>query len=58
MSFFAVEGGQNLIKPEHNNELQKSITGIVSAQKQKLIVINNMPEHVRFLIGLVPKGRL
>ena len=39
---FAVEGRQNLIQPEHNDELQKYITGIVSAQKHKLIAINNM----------------
>ena len=51
---FAVEGRQNLIKPEHNDELQKYITGIVSGQKQKLIAINNMPDHVHLLIGLQP----
>jgi putative transposase len=51
---FAVEGRQNLIKPEHNAELQKYITGIVSGQKQKLIAINNMPDHVHMLIGLQP----
>jgi REP-associated tyrosine transposase len=51
---FAVEGRQNLIKPEHNEELQKYITGIVSAQKQKLIAINNMPDHMHLLIGLRP----
>jgi putative transposase len=51
---FAVEGRQNLIKPEHNDELQKYITGIISAQKQKLIAINNMPDHVHLLIGLRP----
>jgi Transposase IS200 like len=43
---FAVEGRQNLIRPEHNDELQKYITGIVSGQKQKLIAINNMPDHL------------
>jgi len=32
---FAVEGRQDLIRPEHNDELQKYITGIVSGQKQK-----------------------
>ena len=32
---FAVEGRQNLIAPEHNDELQKYITGIVTGQKQK-----------------------
>jgi len=51
---FAVEGRQNLIKPEHNDELQKYITGIVSGQKQKVIAINNMPDHVHLLIGLQP----
>ena len=49
---FAVEGRQNLIKSEHNDELQKYITGIVSGQKQKLIAINNMLDHVHLLIGL------
>ena len=42
---FAVEGRQNLIKPEHNDELQKYITGTISAQKQKMIVINNTEEE-------------
>jgi REP element-mobilizing transposase RayT len=51
---FAVEGRQNLIKPEHNGELQKYITGIVVGQKQKLIAINNMPDHVHLLVGLKP----
>jgi putative transposase len=49
---FAVEGRQNLIEPRHNEELQKYITGIVSGQKQKLLAINNMPDHVHLLVGL------
>jgi REP element-mobilizing transposase RayT len=55
---FAVEGRQNLIKPEHNDELQKYITGIVSAQKHKLIAINNMPDHLHLLVGLRPDASL
>jgi len=51
---FAVKGRQNLIKPEHNNELQKYITGIISGQKQKLIAINNMPDHLHLLVGIKP----
>ena len=51
---FAVEGRQNVIRAEHNDELQKYITGIVSGQKQKLIAINNMPDHVHLLLGLRP----
>lgn len=36
---FAIEGRQSLVIPEHNDELQKYITGIVSAQNHKLIAI-------------------
>lgn len=55
---FAVEGRQNLIAPEHNDELQKYITGIVTAQRHKLIAINNMPDHLHFLVGLRPDAAL
>jgi putative transposase len=55
---FAVEGRQNLIKTEHNDELQKFITGIVSGQKQKLIAINNMPDHLHLLVSLRPDSSL
>jgi putative transposase len=48
---FAVERRQNLIPPEHNQELQQFITGIVTAQKHKLIVINNRPDHLHLLVG-------
>ncbi|HEX3625946.1 MAG TPA: IS200/IS605 family transposase [Verrucomicrobiae bacterium] len=49
---FAVEGRQNLIRVQHNDELQKYITGIVSGEKQKMIAINNMPDHLHLLVGL------
>jgi putative transposase len=55
---FAVESRQNLIDPQHNDELQKYITGIVSAQRQKLIAINNMPDHAHILIGQRPDSVL
>jgi putative transposase len=55
---FAVPGRQNLIRPEHNEELQKYMTGIVARQKQKLIAINNMPDHVHILSGLKPSMAL
>ena len=51
---FAVQGRQSLIQPERNDELQKYITGIVTNQGQKLIAINNMPDHLHLLIGLKP----
>ena len=51
---FAVQGRQNLIRPERKEELQKYITGIVSGQGQKLIAIHCMPDHTHVLIGLKP----
>lgn len=55
---FAVEGRQNLISQEHNDQLQKYIVGIVSGQKHKLIAINNMPDHMHLLIGQRPDSSL
>ncbi len=49
---FAVEGRQSLIPAEHNAEFQKYISGIISGQGQKLIAVNNMPDHVHLLVGL------
>ena len=55
---FAVEGRQNLIMPQHNDELQRYLTGIVSGQRHKLIALNNMPDHVHLLVGLRPDAAL
>ena len=55
---FAVEGRQNLIDPQRDDELQKYITGIVTAQRQKLIAINNMPDHAHILIGQRPDSMI
>lgn len=55
---FAVEGRQSLIAPEHNDEVEKYITGIISAQRHKLIAINNMPDHLHLLVGLRPDASL
>jgi REP element-mobilizing transposase RayT len=51
---FAVSGRRNLLPANHKEELHKYITGIVSNQRQKLIAINSMPDHVHVLIGLKP----
>jgi len=51
---FAVEGRQRLTAPEHNDELQKYIAGIISGQNQKMIAINNMPDHLHLLVGIKP----
>ena len=51
---FAVEGRLSLIQPEFKENLYKYITGIVTNQRQKLISINGMPDHLHILIGLRP----
>ena len=51
---FAVSSRQSLIKPEFKEDVYKYITGIVRNQKQKLIAINGMPDHIHILIGLRP----
>src|SRR5215510_14840581 len=51
---FAVSNRQSLIKPDFKDELYKYITGIVTNQKQKLIAINGVADHVHILIGLRP----
>jgi len=55
---FAVEGRQSLIAPDHNEELQKYITGIVSAKRQKMIAVNNMPDHLHLFVGMRPDAAL
>jgi putative transposase len=48
---FAVKGRQSLINHKHNDELQKYITGIVQNRKQKMLSINNVPDHLHMLVG-------
>jgi putative transposase len=51
---FAVDGRLSLIHSEFKEEVYKYITGIVRNNKQKLIAINGMSDHVHILIGLKP----
>src|SRR2546423_3673799 len=51
---FAVDGRLSLIRQEFKEELYKYITGIVTNNKQKLIAINGISDHVHILIGLKP----
>ena len=51
---FAVDGRLSLIRPEFREELYKYMSGIVRNQRQKLIAINGMSDHVHILIGLKP----
>ena len=51
---FAVSGRESLIKPAFKEDLYKYIAGVVRNQKQKLIAINGVSDHVHILIGLRP----
>ena len=51
---FAVEGRQSLIAPEHKIEIYKYMTTTIQNQKNKVMAINGMPDHVHLLIGLNP----
>jgi putative transposase len=55
---FSLYGRQNLIRREHNDELQKYITGIISGQGQKVIAGNSMADHFHILIGQRPNVAL
>ena len=51
---FAVRGRQSLIGREHKEEIHKYISGIIRNDKQKLIAINSMPDHMHILVGIKP----
>jgi putative transposase len=51
---FAVKGRESLISAPWEEELYKYISGIVKHKGQKMIVINGMPDHIHFLIGMKP----
>lgn len=51
---FAVQGRDNSIRSEWEDELFKYITGIIQNKGQKLLVINGMPDHIHILIGMKP----
>ncbi len=55
---FAVEERRNLVRREWKEELQKYMTGIVTAQGQKLLAIHCMPDHTHVLIGQKPNINL
>jgi REP element-mobilizing transposase RayT len=51
---FAVRGRENIISPRWKDDLYKYITGIVTNNDQKLMIINGMPDHIHILLGLKP----
>lgn len=55
---FAVKGRTNGISNKWKDELYKYISGIISQQNQKLMIVNGMPNHIHLLIGTKPDCNL
>jgi len=51
---FAVKGRSNLVSPKWKERLYQYISGIITNENQKLMIINGMPDHLHILIGLKP----
>ncbi len=51
---FAVKDRENLIDKSWKEELNKYISGIITAKKQKSIIVNGMPDHIHLFVGLRP----
>ena len=55
---FAVKFREALIAESFRDELHKYITGIVTNQGQKMLIINSVPDHIHILIGLSPSRKI
>ena len=55
---FAVQSRDALIRPYFKEILHKYISGILKNQKQKLLAINSMPDHIYIFFGMNPDIRL
>ena len=51
---FAVSGRQSPIPKEHKVEIYKEMTTVIQNQKQKVMAINGMADHLHILIGMSP----
>jgi putative transposase len=53
-AIFAVRGRENVISLRWKDGLYRYITGIVTNNDQKLMIINGMPDHIHLLLGIKP----
>ena len=49
---FAVKGRQGLIPKQHKEALHQYITRIITNNRQTVIRINSMPDHIHILVGM------
>jgi len=55
---FAVRNRRALITPHIKVDLYKYMAGIINNQKQKLFIINGMPDHIHMLLNCKPDVNL
>src|SRR5215207_9457590 len=55
---FAVRNRESLVTPALKDDLYRYISGIISSQQQRLLIINGMPDHVHILMSCTPNMNL
>ena len=55
---FAVKGRANCIHSQWKENLYRYITGVITNNGQRLMIINGMADHIHLLIGLKPHCNL
>jgi REP element-mobilizing transposase RayT len=55
---FAVQGRQNIIRPDIEERINKYITGTIKKKNHKLLIINGMPDHIHIFVGFDPNDRI
>lgn len=51
---FSVNSRTNLISREWKEDLNKYISGIIAAKKQKIMIVNGARDHIHLLVGFSP----
>ena len=51
---FAVKYRAAMIQPSWKDELYKYISGIVTNNQHKILIVNGMPDHLHIVIGMRP----
>jgi putative transposase len=55
---FAVKNRKSLIEDSWKDRLYQYITGVVQANKHKMIIVNGMADHLHIAIGMRPSQSL
>ena len=51
---FGVLFRDRILEPDHSVELQKFMTSVIQERKHKMLIINNVPDHLHMLVGFNP----